>query len=306
MTTTVAPTGRVRSRDGTEIAYWRLGAGPAVVIVHGGLGSSLGWRPVATRLAERFEVFVYDRRGRGHSGDALRHALEREIEDAEAILTLAERPVALVGHSFGGAVALETARRATPGSLAGVAVYKPGVGIDGAIALAEIERMQVLIEQDEADAALDIGLDALDAAGLVSADPRPPGVRRPDAVLALAPTVPRELRALTAPSLEHDRYAALALPVLVLAGRRSPARQRRNCERLAATLSNAKLTWLDGLGHVAHTAAPGVVAAELVAFLDRETTARPFRPQRWTTERARSDAPLAAAAGRGAASPRTS
>jgi pimeloyl-ACP methyl ester carboxylesterase len=189
MTAALEPTGHVPSADGTRIACWRLGAGPPVVIVHGGLGSSLGWRPVAQRLAEHFEVFIYDRRGRA------------------------------------------------------------------------------LIDAGELDTALDLGIAGLDAAGLVAADPRPTGAQRPDGVLALAPTVPRELRAVTIPGLDFDRYRDLDLSALVLAGTRSPEPQRRNCQRLAAALPQGRLVWLGGLGHVAHTAAPDLVAAEVSGFL---------------------------------------
>jgi pimeloyl-ACP methyl ester carboxylesterase len=129
--------------------------------------------------------------------------------------------------------------------------------------------MQALIAAGQSDAALDIAIAALDTAGLVSADPRLPGSRRPDAVLALAPTVPRELRAVTAPGLPVDRYATLAVPTPVLAGTRSPRVQRANCERLAAAVPGAGLTWLEGVGHVAHTAAPDAVAAALTGFLRR-------------------------------------
>ena len=138
MTAALDPTGFVTPGDGTRLAYWRLGAGPPVVVVHGGLGSSLGWRPVAQRLAGHFEVFLYDRRGRGRSGDNPAHALEREIEDAEALLAIAGPGAALLAHSFGGAVALEVARRAQSGAVAAVAVYEPAVDVGGTIAPADI------------------------------------------------------------------------------------------------------------------------------------------------------------------------
>jgi pimeloyl-ACP methyl ester carboxylesterase len=261
-------TATVRSTDGTEIAFQRLGAGPAVVVVHGGLGTSAGWQRVAAKLADRFEVFLFDRRGRGDNHDRDRpHSLDREVQDVEAVLGAAGPGASLVGHSFGGAVALETARRATPGAVAAVALYEPAVGVGGTIAPAGIDAMDALIARGEADAALDMAIAGLDAAGLVHADPRPPGARRPDAVLALAPTVPRELRAVTQPGLDLERYSALDARAVVLAGSRSPKFQRRNCERLVAMLPHARLVWLEGLGHVAHTAAPDVVATELAAFL---------------------------------------
>lgn len=266
------PAETVRSADGTRIAYWRLGAGAPVAIVHGGLSTAASWRPVAARLAERFEVFVFDRRGRGHSGDNdAEYGLEREVEDLEAVLAVAGSGAALLAHSYGGALALETARRATPGALSAIVVYEPAVGIDSAVPAAEIARMRSLLAAGETGATLDLAVAALDAAGLVAADPRPAGARWPERLLALAPTVPRELAAVTRPDLVAERYAALSLPALVLAGTCSPLPQRRHCERLAAALSQARLEWLDGFGHVAHRAAPAVVAGAVTDFLASES-----------------------------------
>ena len=268
MSTAITPATFVRSADGTRIAFRSVGSGPPVVIVHGGMGTSAGWGRVAAKLAERFEVFAFDRRGRGQSDDGSRaYSFDRELEDLEAVLAVAGPGAALLGHSFGGAVALETARRAKPGQLRAVAVYEPAVGVGAAIAPEQIERMQVLLAGGEPDAALDIAIAGLDAAGLVAADPRPPGARRPEAALALAATVPRELRGVTAPGFAPDRYAALELPALVLVGTRSPDIQRRNCEQLATALPHAQLAKLEDLGHVAHTAAPLTVASAVTAFL---------------------------------------
>ena len=190
----------VRSADGTRIAYQRLGSGPPVLVVHGGLGTSAGWGPVAHRLARHHEVVLFDRRGRGLSGDGdAPHRLEREVEDVQALLQLTGPETALVGHSFGGAVAAEvTLRQAVPK----LALYEPAIGLSGTIPAAEIERMERLIAEGQLDAALDIGVRALDSAGLVAAAP---SRTWPEPVLALAPTVPRELRAVTDPRRARSR-----------------------------------------------------------------------------------------------------
>jgi pimeloyl-ACP methyl ester carboxylesterase len=241
-----------------------------VVIVHGGLSAAVSWRRAAERLAERHEVLVPDRRGRGRGDDGdAPHSLHREVEDVESILDVAGPGAVLIGHSFGGALAAEAARRAQPGRLTAVVLYEPAIGVGGAITVEAIDRMQELIAAGERGAALEMGIAALDAAGLVSANPRPPGARWPDALLALAPTVPRELRAVTAPGLEPARYADLDLPVLVLAGTRSPKPQRRNCARLSKALPDGQLGWLEAIGHVAHTAAPDVFALAVSSFLRR-------------------------------------
>jgi pimeloyl-ACP methyl ester carboxylesterase len=111
---------QVPSKDGTPIAYDRLGSGPAVILVGGAFVDRSENAPLATELAKRFTVYNYDRRGRGDSGDTLPYAVEREIEDLEALISEAGGSAHLYGISSGGALALEAAA-------AGVAVDKLAV-----------------------------------------------------------------------------------------------------------------------------------------------------------------------------------
>jgi pimeloyl-ACP methyl ester carboxylesterase len=62
---------RVHSQDGTPIAFERLGEGPPVILVDGAFCSrAFGPMPKLARLlVTQFTVYVYDRRGRGRSGD---------------------------------------------------------------------------------------------------------------------------------------------------------------------------------------------------------------------------------------------
>lgn len=100
---------RVRSADGTSIVYDRLGSGPAVILVGGGLDDSTENAPLARELAEHFTVYNYARRGRGGSGDTWPYAVEREIEDIEALIVGAGARAHLYGVSSGGMFALEAA-----------------------------------------------------------------------------------------------------------------------------------------------------------------------------------------------------
>jgi pimeloyl-ACP methyl ester carboxylesterase len=100
---------RVTSKDGTSIAYERNGGGPAVILVGGATVDRSDNASLATELAEQFTVYNYDRRGRGDSGDTLPYALEREIEDIDALLAEAGGSAHLYGASSGGALALEAA-----------------------------------------------------------------------------------------------------------------------------------------------------------------------------------------------------
>src|SRR6266508_6889305 len=100
------------SKDGTPIAFDKTGQGSPVILV----GGALQYRAVDPRtaqlaalLAQHFTVFHYDRRGRGDSGDTLPYAVEREIEDLEALINEAGGSAHLYGVSSGGALALAAA-----------------------------------------------------------------------------------------------------------------------------------------------------------------------------------------------------
>ena len=99
----------VTSKDGTTIAFDRLGDGPPVILVGGGSVDRTVNAPLAALLAPHFTVFNYDRRGRGDSGDSAPYAVEREVEDIDALITVAGGSAAVYGTSSGGALALEAA-----------------------------------------------------------------------------------------------------------------------------------------------------------------------------------------------------
>ncbi len=98
---------RVRSKDGTTIAYERKGNGAAVVLVGGGLDYGSENAPLASELSNHFSVYNYARRGRGRSGVTLPYSLERETEDLEALIIEAGGSAHLYGVSSGGALVLE-------------------------------------------------------------------------------------------------------------------------------------------------------------------------------------------------------
>src|SRR5512143_2743528 len=99
------------SRDGTKIAFEKRGSGPAVILVDGALCyRSFGpMTHLAELLAPHFTVFTYDRRGRGDSGDTKPYALEREVEDIQALIHQAGTGAFVYGISSGACLALEAA-----------------------------------------------------------------------------------------------------------------------------------------------------------------------------------------------------
>lgn len=104
---------KVISKDGTEIAYEKSGNGPAVILVDGALCyRSFGpMRELAKLLSPHFTVYTYDRRGRGESNNSKPYAVEREVEDIEALIEEAGGSAFVYGISSGGCLALEAAAR---------------------------------------------------------------------------------------------------------------------------------------------------------------------------------------------------
>ncbi len=102
---------KVVSKDGTEIAYDKQGQGPAVILIDGALSfRSFGPMPeLAKLLSTNFTVIDYDRRGRGESTDTKPFAVEREIEDIEALMEDVGGAIYLYGVSSGACLAIEAA-----------------------------------------------------------------------------------------------------------------------------------------------------------------------------------------------------
>ncbi len=114
----------VTSHDGTIIGYRALGQGPGLLIVHGGAGRSEYFLPLAQLLADRYTVYVMDRRGRGLSGlQGADYHIEQEYADVIALVEQTSIPY-VFGHSYGGTVALGAALTRL---LPKLALYEPGL-----------------------------------------------------------------------------------------------------------------------------------------------------------------------------------
>ncbi len=110
------------------LPFWReAGAGQAVVCLHSNASSSAQWRPLIERLAPACHVFAPDSYGAGKSPPwpgARPITLADEVALLAPVLARAGTPLALVGHSYGAAVAL-VAALADPGRVRAMALYEP-------------------------------------------------------------------------------------------------------------------------------------------------------------------------------------
>lgn len=255
----------VLSADGTPIAFEVLGAGPPLVLVAGMFCTRATLRPLAEALADRFQVAVYDRRGRGDSGGqglVPADAVAREVDDLAAVVGALGGAAAVYGHSSGAGVALQA-------TAAGVAVtrlvlHEPPYGGDDEESTGEAGRMA-----EEVVAALDDGRPG-DAITRFMADMGMPadvlaGMAADPAMLAVAPTMPYDLMVMgdldAGGAIPEDLVRSVAVPTLVVAGGTSPDFFRDTADRLAALLPDGQLAVIGGHDH----GAPADAVAPVVA-----------------------------------------
>lgn len=150
----------VISKDGTIVSFLSVGKGSAVIVLPGVLSMASDYAIFASALADNFSVHTLERRGRGRSGpQGNGYNIQKEIDDVLAV----QRDTGanfLVGHSYGGLIALEVARNNN--TFTKIAVYEPGVSIDGSMPvywmpgyekkLAENRNLDALVEFTLADA----------------------------------------------------------------------------------------------------------------------------------------------------------
>jgi pimeloyl-ACP methyl ester carboxylesterase len=261
---------RVTAPDGTSIAFERIGAGPAVVLVGGGMDDGSENAPLATTLSPSFTVFNYARRGRDGSSDTQPYALQREFEDLAALIEVAGGSAHLFGASSGGALALEAA---ASGVAAGrIVVYEvpynmaddwPGRW------RAYVDKVRTAVAQAGRGEALEqfmrvTGSSDQEIAGFRSS-PFWAGAE------ALAPTLPYDAACLGTGQPPVERFARITQPVLVATGDSAAAPDAAEwvlaldgaAEAIVAAIPNAQRATLAGQGHVAD---PEVIAATLETF----------------------------------------
>jgi pimeloyl-ACP methyl ester carboxylesterase len=245
----------VTSADGTRIAYETIGSGPALVLVDGALcyRASGPARPLAEALKDRFTVYAYDRRGRGESSDTQPYAIDREIEDLQALVAAAGSDVFVYGISSGAALALETANR-TP-TIKRLFLYEAPFITDDTRRLPAgyVETMERLAKADDRSGMLvhfmrnGVGLPAF-AVFMMRLMPFWKTMKR------VAPTLTYDT-ALTGPfqygkPLAPGRWLHLTQPAMVVGGTKSEPWMRNAQKAIAAALPNARHGELDGENHM--------------------------------------------------------
>jgi pimeloyl-ACP methyl ester carboxylesterase len=121
--------GTVVSADGTRIAYEQSGSGPVLIFVSGAFNDRSRCAALAQQLTGHFTVITYDRRARGDSGGNAPYAVEREIDDLNALITDAGGSAFVFGYSSGALLAFLAA--AAGSAITRLVAYEPPLPLDG-------------------------------------------------------------------------------------------------------------------------------------------------------------------------------
>lgn len=259
----------VHSPDGTVIAYERSGTGPAVILVGGALGGRFG-PELPTLLAPRFSVYRYDRRGRGGSGDTAPYAVEREVEDIDALITDVGGSAHVYGMSSGAVLALEAASR-LPGRVTRLALYEPPFIVDSSrppLPDDYVTHLDALIAADRRSDAVAycmtaaMGIPEEYVAGM-RGTPMWPGME------AVAHTIAYDGRVMgdtmSGKPLPANAWAAATMPTLVITGGETEPFLVAGADELSTLLPDARRTTLAGQGHNVAADALAPVLADFFA-----------------------------------------
>jgi pimeloyl-ACP methyl ester carboxylesterase len=259
--------------NGVEIAYLDEGSGPVIVIGHCSSASHKEWLPLIETLRSDWRVLAPDFVGYGKSDPWPASELFRDDTDLSALLALTEKTegaLHLVGHSYGGALALEAAR--TLGSrVKSLALIEPVsfhlLRQEGRPEWAEIEKLGKAVL-----GAVAKGDDRAAAAAFMSywlgrfrwfISPE----RFKSAISATIPKVALEFGILVeAPTTLQD-YAAITAPTLLVKGSKTPAPTRAVIDLLGRTLPNARVEILRGAGHMSPFTHPSEINRLIINHL---------------------------------------
>lgn len=271
------------------LACQRRGAGPLVLCLHSSTGSQAQWRTLADRLADRAEVITPDLYGHGRSPAWPEGAASTLDTDARAVMALAQaqRPglaqegLHLVGHSYGGAVALRIALR-HPGLVRSLTVYEPVLfgllaGGDEAAepALEEIREIArsvaSLVRAGELAAAAQVFVAYWGGAAAWHAM----NEAQQATVVHRISTIPRHFDALFAARPDARLWQRLQMPVWLLHGSATRASARAVADRVAMLLPCVQRAEIRGAGHLGPVTHAATVADAMAWPLTASLAAGP-------------------------------
>jgi pimeloyl-ACP methyl ester carboxylesterase len=264
-TSVTAATEQVTAPSGVRVSFKRTGSGPPLVLVHGGFSDHVSnWMYVLPLLRDSFTLYAIARRGRGETDATHGHSVEDEARDVAAVIREIEEPVFLLGHSYGGLVALAAARM-VPDRVRRLVLYEAPWPM--AFRQELLTRMELFAKDRQWDRVAEtffvdgLSVPQVEVDAVRASSDWPPIVR--DAPASLG-----DLRALLRYRFDPESCRALTMPVLLQIGSESPHALFLT-EALATVLPNARVKVLRGQAHEGMTTAPEMYAAAVTAFLRR-------------------------------------
>ena len=255
--------------------YFVAGAGTPVVLLHSSLSSKSQWTALAERLAPRFRVIALDLCGYGDNTMPTAVAPFTLDDEVRLVTARLERLVEahvrvhVVGHSYGGLVALRFAHCASD-RVASLSLYEPVVFrmlADEDAALVDLrrlaERVARLVEAGHRHDAARAFVDFWNGAGSYASMPLPAQV----SVARRVDKVPLDFQATACWPQDPEDLRAIAAPTLLLAGRQSPTVVQRVHARLARELPNCRVGYFDS-GHMGPVTDMHRVNPWIEAFVD--------------------------------------
>jgi pimeloyl-ACP methyl ester carboxylesterase len=253
---------------GLRVAYRRAGTGPPLVLLHGAPGDGRVWRELLADFADEFTVVAWDAPGCGGSDDPPETFRLADYADCLAGLIAAlklDRP-AVLGHSFGGGLALELHHRhpwlpralVLAGAYAGWAGSLPPDEVTrrvrvGERAAGEMERGEFRPRSIPGLFSDAMSTERADELAAIMAEARPHGTR-----VMLRAFAEADLR---------DVLPRVAVPTLLLYGDADERAPRAVADALHRAIPGSELALLPGLGHEAYLESPGAFQAEVRRFL---------------------------------------
>lgn len=262
----------VTSKDGTTIAFEQSGMGEPIILVDAALADRNGTAKLARLLAKKFTVINYDRRGRGKSTDTHPYAVEREVEDIEALIDSTSRSVYLFGSSSGSVLALEATNKLGK-KVKGLFMYEPPFIIDDSHHPMPSDfgrQISKLIETGRRNDAVKLffhkGM-GIPSVFVTMMRWLMPGWSE---MANIAHTIPYDLAVLSGTQdgkpLPTKRWASTEVPVLVMVGGKSEAFFHTAAEALSNILPSAQYRSLEGRNHSAVLMAPRTIAEVMEEF----------------------------------------
>jgi len=259
------------------------GNAPHLMLLHSGAASHRQWKTLIADLGRHWHVVAPDLIGHGETPMPAHDnpTLEEEVARLAALLERLDGPVHLVGHSYGGALALELARR-QPHRIAALAIYEPvAFGLlrdsshrDGWHEISTLGQRQIeLVAGGEMRAAAIAFLDYWVRPGALLAMPDPMQAY----IIGCMPAVAAQFRALLQVGDVATDFRMLTMPLLLLCGSDATLAVRGVVAELCRLLPDPRFVEVAGAVHMAPLTRPDLINPLLVDFLEVTATRRGLR-----------------------------